>query len=93
MSDETADSDLLNIGFTGGLALFVLFPLSLKRDMSEFRYVSLASIGALTYTGIVLIVEIPEYYTHFKPKTALPIAYFDLNIFTGSAMTFFAFTC
>lgn len=93
MDSKTADSEILNIGFTVGLAVLILFPLSMKRDMSDFRYVSLASIGALLYTGVVLICEIPEYYDHFKPKVALPIAYFDLNIFTGSAMTFFAYTC
>ena len=93
MAEKTANSNLVNIGFTVGLASLILFPLSLKRDMSDFRYVSLASIGALLYTGVVLLVEVPEYYQHFKPKIALPIAYFDLNIFTGSAMTFFAYTC
>jgi hypothetical protein len=43
-------------------AIFILFPMSMKRDMSAFRYVSLASIGALFYTGVVLIVELPTYY-------------------------------
>ena len=93
MAEKTANSDLVNISFTVGLAALVLFPLSLKRDMSDFRYVSLASIGALLYTGVVLLLEVPEYYQHFKPTKSLPIAYFDLNIFTGSAMTFFAYTC
>ena len=36
-------------------AAIALFPMSLKKDMSAFRYVSLASIGALFYTGVVLI--------------------------------------
>ena len=93
MDGKLAKSDMVNIGFTAGLAVLILFPLSMKRDMSDFRYVSLASIGALLYTGLVLICEIPEYYAHFKPNQAPPVAYFDLNIFTGSAMTFFAYTC
>ena len=38
-------------------ALLILFPLSMKRDMSAFRYVSLLSIAALLYTAIVLIAE------------------------------------
>lgn len=43
------------------VAIFILLPLSLIRDMSGFRYVSFASIIALFYTGIVLIAELPEY--------------------------------
>lgn len=74
-------------------AVIVLLPLSLKRDMSAFRYVSLASIGALFYTGIVLIAELPAYYKEFKPKSEVVAAYWDLNIFTGASMTFFAYTC
>ena len=78
-------------------AIIVLLPLSLKRDMSAFRYVSLASIGALFYTGIVLIAELPAYYKEFKPKSSndseIVAAYWDLNIFTGASMTFFAYTC
>lgn len=42
-------------------AIIVLLPLSMIKDMSGFRYVSFASIIALFYTAIVLIVELPEY--------------------------------
>jgi amino acid permease len=42
-------------------AMIVLFPLSLIKDMSGFRYVSFASIIALFYTGIVLLAELPSY--------------------------------
>jgi hypothetical protein len=44
------------------MAFFVLFPMSLMTDMSAFRYASLASIGALVYVGIVLLVELPKYF-------------------------------
>jgi len=44
------------------IAVFFLIPLSLKRDMGAFRYVSMASIAALLYTAIVLIVELPDYF-------------------------------
>lgn len=54
------------VGFTIVTSVCFLFPLAMKRDMSAFRYVSLASIGALLYTGIVLIVELPEYYREFS---------------------------
>lgn len=76
-------------------AVCLLLPLSIKRDMSAFRYVSLASIGALLYTGIVLIVELPTYYNanKVKPDYEVKWAYFDFDMFTGCSMTFFAFQC
>lgn len=74
-------------------AILILFPLSLKRDMSAFRYISLASIGALLYTGVVLIVELPSYYREFSKTAVMTKAYFDWNFFTGCSMTFFAYTC
>lgn len=43
-------------------AILVLFPLSMKRDMSAFRYVSIASILGLLYTGIVMGIDLPGYY-------------------------------
>lgn len=74
-------------------AFLFLLPLALMKDMSAFRYVSLASIGALAYTGIVLIVELPDYYNYFSSRSSIKAAYWDLNIFTGCSMTFFAYTC
>lgn len=44
------------------IALLILLPLSLKRDMHAFRYVSLLSILALAYTAIVMIIKVPSYY-------------------------------
>ena len=64
--------------------------------MSAFRYVSLCSIAALLYTGIVLIIEFPSFNEHYKDKNintnfkSEPF-YFDLYMFTGMSMNFFAF--
>lgn len=63
MGDDQVDSTLFSIYQSVPTALLLLLPLSLKKDMSAFRYVSLASIGALLYTGIVLIVELHKYFT------------------------------
>jgi amino acid permease len=68
----------------------VLLPLSLKRDMSAFKYASLLSIACLSYTGIVLIIELPNFYQQNKDSDWKPV-YFDLNLLTGASMTFFAF--
>ena len=73
--------------------MILLIPLSLKRDMSAFRYVSMASIASLVYTAVVLILELPEYYKHYSETAVSKAAYIDLNLFTGCAMTFYSYTC
>ena len=47
-------------------AVFILFPLSLIKDMSGFRHISAISIFALIYTGIVLICELPDYIKAYR---------------------------
>jgi amino acid permease len=47
-------------------AVIVIFPLSMIKDMSGFRHISIVSIFALVYTGIVLICELPEYIKAYK---------------------------
>ncbi len=77
------------------IAIVILFPMSLIRDMSGFRYVSIASIVALIYMGIVLLIELPEYFQYYHNVEGKQIewAHFDLNLFGGAAITFFAYTC
>lgn len=98
MDADFVDSTLFTIYQSVPTALILLLPLSLKRDMSAFRYVSLASIAALLYTGVVLIIELPKYYQHFmdpeyKKENGIKFqfGFYDLDMFTGCAMTFFAF--
>lgn len=73
-------------------ALF-LFPLSLIRDMSGFRYVSFASIIALFYTGIVLLIELPSYISKNYSPDHIQAFNFNLDFFGSAAKTFFAYTC
>lgn len=93
--DDLVESNKFKLIQSIPTALLILLPLSLKRDMSAFRYVSLASIAALLYTGIVLLVELPKYFRTFvnDPKTDIRFGFFDLDMFTGFSMTFFAFQC
>lgn len=95
MNKDFVESTMFAIYQSVPTALLLLLPLSLKKDMSAFRYVSLASIGALLYTGVVLIVEVPKYFRANKQKEGVKIqfAFLDLDVFTGCAMTFFAFQC
>lgn len=71
----------------------VLYPLSLLRDMSSLRYAGLGSLLALIYTAIVLIIDLPEYYRHFKETADVKPFYIDFNIFTGFSMVFYSYTC
>jgi len=77
------------------IAAFVLFPMSLIKDMSGLRYVSIASIVALIYMGIVLLIELPAYFhlNYIVNHEPIVWAKIDLNIFGGAAITFFAYTC
>lgn len=73
------------------MALLIFLPLCLKRDMSAFRYASLASIVCLMYTAVLLIVEMPDRYRRNKPTAEIEPIYWNLDIFTGCSMTFFSF--
>lgn len=85
----------MSVYFIVPMVVFLLYPLCVKRDMSAYRYVSMLSLAALTYTAIVLIIELPDYHSHFKNLPGnQPVAfYIDLNLFTGMAMTFYSYTC
>jgi hypothetical protein len=82
---------LVNIPF----ATFVLVPLSLLRDMSSLAFASMLSLMSLTYVMLVMIIELPWYNKVYRDEPNLSIQFWsvDLNIFTASAMTFFAYTC
>lgn len=75
------------------IAAVVLLPMSLIKDMSGFRYISFASIFALFYTGIVLLVEMPDYIKANKDTAIIDAFIFDWNFFTGACISFFAYTC
>lgn len=75
------------------IAAAVLLPMSLIKDMSGFRYISFASIFALFYTGVVLLIELPDYSAANKPTAVVEAFIIDWNFFTGACITFFAYTC
>lgn len=75
------------------VAGLILLPLSLIKDMSGFRHISVVSIFALIYTGLVLIVELPQYIQHNYSSAHIVLAWFDWNFFNGASITFFAYTC
>ena len=80
---------IINIPF----AAVILFPLSLQKDMSSLRYAGVASVAALSYTLIVLVVEMPWYYKENESSAIIHMVKLDANFLSGLSITFFAFTC
>ena len=76
-------------------AALVLFPLSLKRDMSALAFAGVLSVGALTYTLIVMLIETPFYYKEYvhADQTIIYAFKLDWNILTSFSLVFFAYTC
>ena len=93
MDEDFVNSRTFSVYQCVPTSCLILFPLSVMRDMSSLRFVSMASIIALIYTGIVLIIEVPEYYGYFKNVANMEPWCIDLNLFTGCSMVFFSFTC
>lgn len=75
------------------VAMLFIFPLSLVKKMSGFRYVSVFSLLALLYILLVLLIELPGYINHNFEYSRLVFAKWDINIFSSCAITFFAFSC
>lgn len=76
----------------------VIFPLSLKRNLSSLNYVSLVSLVAIAYILLVIVVETPYYLYTYWPLldlTTSDIVYFkwDLNVLLVFAVNLVSFTC
>ena len=66
------------------LAACVLVPLSLMRDFSSLAFASMLSLLALTYTGLLMIVELPWYndlYRNHAPELSIRMFSIDMNFF------------
>jgi amino acid permease len=85
-----------------GLAVVILIPLCLLKDISKMRVASLFSICSLIYAILVVVIECPSYYTKFlQDNPGVTPNWYDfttgftkkLYFFTGTATVFFAYTC
>lgn len=74
-------------------SLFIVFPVCLLRSVDSFRYATLLSIGAIVYTSLILIIELPFYLTSDEISFDVRYFIFDLNFFKAFGLTFFAFYC
>jgi len=77
------------------IAILILLPLSLKKDMSSLAFTSIVSVGALFYVLIVMAIEVPFYWkeNRHKPETVMYAFKLDANLLTSFSLVFFAFTC
>lgn len=75
----------------------IVFPLSLMRDLSSARYISLAALISLTITLVVVMVEMPFYINDYHPTLSeeekiVMNACPSFSFFNGVGIAFFAFT-
>ena len=75
----------------------IIFPLSLMRNLSAVRYLSLASLISLSLTLAVVVIEMPFYVKRYHPtltedesriRTVCP----SFSFFGSAGIVFFAFT-
>ncbi len=88
-----------------GIAIFILIPLCLLKDISRMRIASIAGICIILYSILVVVFEFPfflhDYLTSEDPEKNKPINWYDISkgftselyFFKGAATIFFAFTC
>lgn len=76
-----------------GTSIIVIFPICLLWSINTLRYATLLSIGAVIYTSILLIVELPFYWDSEKAEKEIKYFYFSPEIFGAFGITFFAFYC
>ena len=60
--DDFLDSFEFRLCINVPIAAFILFPLSMKRDMSSLAFAGVLSVLALFYTLLVMVIETPFYY-------------------------------
>ena len=100
LKETIGDSDFLEsfefrLCVNGPIAAIILLPLSLKKDMSDLAIMGIVSVGALLYTLLVLVIEMPFYWKEYRhaKQTVMHAFKFDMNILTSFSLVFFAYTC
>ena len=73
------------------LSVVVVFPTCLLRNVAILRYAMILSIASISYTTIVLIIEMPMYWINAKNSGNLVFFKFDWSFLSAFGITFFAF--
>ena len=74
-------------------ALLFIFPLSLLKNLSGFRYISLFILFVMYYVCLALLFELPAYFSANYSPEAITYFAFDWNFFPALATTMFAYSC
>jgi amino acid permease len=85
------------------LAILIVFPLCLLKDISKMRFTSIFGIFSLFFLIIIIIVQTPWYYSDYlnKPEPKPKINVWDIStgftdqmyFFKGTATLFYAYSC
>ena len=75
------------------VAICILYPLSIMKDMSSLSYAAFGSLIAIATTLIVVIVEMPSYFNKNYNHDKMKYFYVDRGLYDSFAFTFFAFCC
>ncbi len=74
------------------LSVVVIFPVCLLRDVSNLRYATILSIFSITYTTVILVIELPFYWINeVASMNKLVLFRLDWSFFSAFGITFFAF--
>jgi len=75
-----------------GLSICLVFPVCLLRGVSNLRYATILSIFSISYTTIILIIELPFYWSKGYASLDKIVWYkFNTDFFGAFGITFFAF--
>ena len=75
------------------IALLIMYPLCLMKDLNSLSLFSLFSLITIGYTILVIVIEMPFYFSQYYKKRL--IEYWVVNLETADAVSFtvFAFAC
>ena len=81
--EETTEKLYVRALINYPIAAVILFPLSLKRDMSDLQFAGVMSMLSLTYTLLVILIEAPFYHKEYlkMPDVYVEPFILDWNIF------------
>ena len=74
------------------VSIFIVFPVCLLRGVSNLRYATILSMLSISYTTIILIIELPFYWINGKASLSNLVWFrLDWSFFSAFGITFFAF--
>eukprot|EP00830_Metopus_es_P018069 TRINITY_DN6165_c0_g1_i2.p1 TRINITY_DN6165_c0_g1~~TRINITY_DN6165_c0_g1_i2.p1 ORF type:complete len:478 (+),score=37.77 TRINITY_DN6165_c0_g1_i2:58-1434(+) len=90
-SFEVPNSEDYKVLHTVILSCVVIFPVCLLKSVNNLRYATILSLTSITYTCVVLIVELPMYWSNSKTERKITLFNLDWGFFDAFGITFFAF--